>query len=125
MRQTAEQARQQLLEDLASWAERLAGHVRGMTREAFLADALVQDAACRCVGVLGEAARRLMAVDPGIETRHPALGLREIVGARNRLAHEYQAVDYAVIWKAATDSAPAMAAAARRVMAGLAGQDGD
>jgi len=105
-----------LLQDIVAWGERLMGHVAGLTEAEFLANPLVQDAACRCVEVLGEAARRLMEAEPGIEDRLPGLTLRQAYGARNRLAHVYDGVNYGIVWSAARQSVPRMVAAARAAL---------
>ena len=106
----------ELLLDVVEWGERLAGHVRAVAAEEFLRNALLQDAVCRCLEVIGEAAGRLMALDPGLERRHPDLALARAYGARNRIAHGYSVVDYAIVWTAATDSVPKMVAAARALL---------
>ena len=64
----------------------------------------------------GEAAGRLMALDPGLQHRHPDLALARACGARNRIAHGYSVVDYVVVWTSATDSVPKMVAAARALL---------
>jgi uncharacterized protein with HEPN domain len=107
---------EELVLDIVEWGERLAEHVRGATAEQFVRDALLQDAVCRCVEVIGEAAGRLMAIDPGLQHRHPDLALARAYGARNRIAHGYSAVDYSIVWTAATDSVPKMVVAARALL---------
>lgn len=112
-----EPSRGDALRDIVVWGERLASHVAATTREAFLEDARDQDAVCKCVEVIGEAARRLMAAEPGIEARHPALALEQAYRTRNRLAHGYDTLDYALVWAAATESIPPMVEAARALLA--------
>lgn len=103
-------------DDIAIWGERLMAHLAGVGEAEFARNVLVQDAACRCIMVLGEAARRLMDLDPGMADRHPDLALREAYGARNRIAHGYDVVDYAIVWAAARQAIPRMVAAARAVL---------
>jgi uncharacterized protein with HEPN domain len=104
---------QQLLRDMVVWGERLAGHLHGMDREAFLADPRSQDAACRCLEVIGEAAGRLLQSAPELERADPRLALSRAYGARNRIAHGYAAVDYALVWTTCREAVPPMVAAAR------------
>ena len=108
---------EELLLDIVEWGERLAGHVQDVAAEEFLRDARTQDAVCRCLEVIGEAAGRLMALDPGLQQRHPDLALARAYGARNRIAHGYRTVDYSIVWTAATDAVPKMLAAARALLA--------
>jgi len=66
--------------------------------------------------VLGEAARRLMLADPGLEQPHPTLTPRAAYSARNRIAHGYSTVDYDIVWVAAVASVPLMVAVARTIL---------
>ena len=87
---------EELLLDIVEWGERLAGHVQDVAAEDFLSDALIQDAVCRCVEVVGEAAGRLATLDPSLERQHPNLALSRAAGARNRSAHGYSGAGYTI-----------------------------
>ncbi|MDO9712089.1 HepT-like ribonuclease domain-containing protein [Paracraurococcus lichenis] len=102
--------------DIVDWGERLMDHVEGRTEEEFRANRLLQDAACRCIEVIGEASRRLMELDPTLPARHPELALREAYAARNRIVHGYDGIDYGIVLAAARHSVPRMVAAARAVI---------
>lgn len=115
-RDTRTRPPQALLGDIVQWGERAAAHIAGMTREEFLRDTRTQDAVCKCVEVLGEASRRLMLADPGIEARHPDLALRSAYATRNHLTHGYVKIDYDVLWTTAHDSVPRMVVAARALL---------
>lgn len=107
-----------LLLDIVEWSERLASHVEGATAQGFLHDKRLQDAVCRCVEVIGEAAGRLRTLEPGLQQRHPNLDLARAYGTRNLLAHGYAVVDYEIIWNTAIESVPKVAAAARALLPG-------
>jgi uncharacterized protein with HEPN domain len=47
------------LSDIISWGERLQDHLSGDDRHAFFGSTLIQDAACKCVEAIGEAAGKL------------------------------------------------------------------
>jgi uncharacterized protein with HEPN domain len=68
---------EQLLQDIVSWGERLAKHIAGRSEDEFLADPLLQDGVCRCVEVLGEAARNLTRAEPDLPLRYPGLALQQ------------------------------------------------
>jgi len=112
-----ERSPRERLEDIVAWGERLARHIAGETFETFMADALRQDAVCRCIEVVGEASRQLMLARPHMEAQYPALELRQAYGARNALAHGYLTVDYRLVWKTATLSIPRIVKEARRILA--------
>lgn len=109
-----------LLRDIIAWGERLAAHIGGMTREAFLDDPRTQDAVARCIEVIGEAAGQLRQIAPELEQRDPSLALSRAYGARNRIAHGYAAVDYGVLWTTAREAVPPMIQAARAALAARA-----
>ena len=107
-----------LIRDVVEWGDRLAVHLEGVSREDLRRDACAQDAVCRRLGVIGEAARGLMLADPGMEARHPGLSLRSACALRNRIAHGHARIDYDVLWATAHDSVPGMDAAARAPLGG-------
>lgn len=102
--------------DIVDWGERLIEHVEGRTDEEFRSNLMLQDAACRCIEVIGEASRRLMELDPTLPARHPEMTLREAYAARNRIAHGYDMMDYGIVLAAARDAVPRMVAAIRAVI---------
>ena len=90
-------------------------YVVGKTREAFAADRQCQDAVVRRLEVIGEAARR---VSTAGRAALPGLPWRQMVGLRNRMIHEYDRVDVAVVWETVTRDLPALIAALEGVVPG-------
>ncbi|HEX2216104.1 MAG TPA: HepT-like ribonuclease domain-containing protein [Xanthobacteraceae bacterium] len=106
----------ELLGDIAKWADRIGRYVEGMDFEAFAADLKTQDAVIRCLEVIGEASSRILKIAPRLQEEHPELQLRQAYRARNRTAHGYGSVSLESIWGSAIDAAPRMADAARWVL---------
>ena len=92
--------------DMLIWARRASEYVRERTDAEFATDVLVQDATIRCVEVVGEAASRVSAE---FRETHPAIPWAQIIGMRNRLAHEYGHIDLAEVWQAARADCPKLA----------------
>ena len=67
------------------------------------------------VEIVGEAASRIS--DP-LQTAHPEIPWREIIGTRNRLIHGYDAVDYNILWDIVTSDFPPLARQVRAVVQG-------
>jgi uncharacterized protein with HEPN domain len=44
------------LDDIIAWGDRLEGHLSGIVRGGFFASPLIQDATCKCIEAIGEAA---------------------------------------------------------------------
>jgi uncharacterized protein with HEPN domain len=65
-------------------------------RDAFFADAMVQDAVIRNLEIIGEAVRNL---SPELRRQHPGVPWRSITALRNVLVHEYFGVDLDIVWR--------------------------
>ncbi len=73
--------------------------------ESFLENRMVQNAVMRSFEVVGEAARR---VSPEFREAHPEAPWRLMGDFRNKLIHDYFELDPEIIWKTATEDAPAL-----------------
>jgi uncharacterized protein with HEPN domain len=70
------------------------------SKEAFLADEMVQDAVLMRLLAIGEEISHLSDI---LLEKHPELQWHKISGLRNRIAHGYFEVDKDVIWQLLTD----------------------
>jgi uncharacterized protein with HEPN domain len=89
--------------DIVAFARRAERHLRGFDEAMFANDETAQDAVIRCLGVIGEAAGRVSAET---RTAHPGVPWSAIVGMRNRLVHEYGAVDSDEVYKTVAEDLP-------------------
>src|SRR3954463_2087922 len=96
------------LEQIVYSAERLAGHVAGISQPIFQGDLKTIDAACWCIGCIGEAAGKILQIDPEFENRSKGLALLAAYDARNRYIHGYFNLDEEQIWQTATIAVPEM-----------------
>lgn len=78
---------------------------RNRSRGELEADRVLQLAARQLIGIVGEAARR---VSEERRARHPEIPWREIIGARNRIAHRYDQVDNDIVWQILTTDLPVL-----------------
>ena len=104
--------RQYLLDILIS-ARLAMTYVSGKTREEFLVDIQLQDAVIRRLEIIGEAARR---ISEPTRLAFPSLPWRQVVGMRNRIIHEYDDVDLAVVWDTVQDDLPLLIAELEKVI---------
>ena len=81
--------------------------VEGTGYEGFLEDRMMQNAVMRSFEVVGEAARL---VSPEFRDAHPDVPWRLMGHFRNKLIHDYFALDLEVIWNTATEDAPMLLA---------------
>lgn len=89
--------------DVVVFARRALDYVEDVDRERFITDVGVQDQVIRCLEVVGEAARR---TPDGIRAKYPSVPWAQMAGLRNRLAHEYDAVDMESVWLTVTRDLP-------------------
>lgn len=86
-------------------ASAVAAEVARLGEGAFDGSLLLQFAAERAIGIIGEAAARL-AESPDFVAAHPTARLGEAAGMRNFLAHEYHKTAPRYVWTAITESIP-------------------
>jgi uncharacterized protein with HEPN domain len=80
-------------------------------REAFLAEAIVQDAVLRRLETLADAITRL---SDTLKARHPAIPWRQVYGFRNVAAHAYEEIDLTRVWEIVEDYVPLLKAVVDR-----------
>ena len=68
---------------------------KGMNKEQFLQGATLKRAFVRSIEIIGEASKK---VPPDLKKRHPNVNWKTIAGMRDRLIHDYLAVDYEIVW---------------------------
>ena len=70
-------------------------YTNGITAEQFAQTPLLQDAVCRRLEVIGEAANRLSS---SVMVDYPEIPWAQIRGLRNRIVHEYDIVEVDIVW---------------------------
>ena len=95
------------LADILASARIIQQHLSGMTRGQFLADLRTQDAVIRRLEIIGEAARHL---SPEALKALPDVPWNLVVGMRNVLILDYDAVAPKRVWKDSQDDLPPLIA---------------
>jgi uncharacterized protein with HEPN domain len=90
------------LTDIVEAADAIQRFIEGVQREDFFDDELRQSAVLQKLIVIGEAAARL---PKEFTERHLEIEWADIVGFRNIAVHEYFAVNWSIVWVAATQDA--------------------
>ncbi len=89
--------------DIVEAADAVRGFLEGRDKRAFLEDDLLQSGVLQKLTVIGEAAARLPAE---FKSGHAGIPWSKIVAFRNIAVHAYFAVDWDLVWDAATGDAP-------------------
>ncbi|MBU4555897.1 MAG: DUF86 domain-containing protein [Actinobacteria bacterium] len=95
------------LVDIVTYSDRALGYIGGQDLRTFLQDTGAQDKVIRCLEVIGEAAKRIPATE---RAKYPRVPWAQMAGMRNRLAHEYDAVDMESVWLTVAHDLPAILA---------------
>ncbi len=101
------------LADILDAMDKAAGFVHGMTLTTFTADDRTVYAVVRALEIIGEATKR---IPQSLRDLYPTIPWREMAGMRDKLIHDYVAVNVEVVWRTATEDMPSLEPELRRVM---------
>ena len=79
--------------------------VAGVDWKTFELDLMRQAAVTRQFEIIGEAARR---ISPETQAKIPNIPWSKVIGMRNRIIHEYDALDLEIIWDTVQLALPAL-----------------
>ena len=98
----------QLLEDIYISAQRIMDRVQKETPESFVSKAGmdVQDIVARRLTIIGEASAALLKKYSDFCRQHPEIPLQKARGMRNALVHEYNRVDWHIVWDTVQEGIP-------------------
>lgn len=99
---------QDYLEHILDALERIQRYTAGKSATEFLTDTLLQDAVLRNLGIIGEAAHRLLADAPEFVAMHSEIPFAKIYATRNRITHAYEEVDMDIVWNLVANDIPAL-----------------
>jgi uncharacterized protein with HEPN domain len=91
------------LRQILSHAREAVDLCQGRTRSDLDSDRLLNLALTRLIEIIGEAANR---VPDSIKTKYPDFPWLQMIGARNRLIHGYDSVDFDILWTIVTSDLP-------------------
>jgi uncharacterized protein with HEPN domain len=94
------------LRDMLEAADRVERYVAGLTFDELLAHEMARSALLHELATIGEAAAH---ISPELRAGYPNIDWSDIVAFRNFIVHEYFAIDWMIIWIAATKNAPRLA----------------
>ena len=95
MAKAAPKTQDAYLHDMLEAARLIHGYVAGVSFDEFWRNNEKRDAVALRMSVLGESAHR---IDPVTERALPGIPFKGIRAMRNRIAHDYGAVDFRIVW---------------------------
>jgi uncharacterized protein with HEPN domain len=89
--------------DILNAARKVIQYTTGVRGEEFDRNELMQDAAMRQLGIIGEAARK---ISQEFRNAHSEIPWSEMIGMRNRLIHEYSRINLQKVWDTVQNDVP-------------------
>lgn len=83
------------LDDIIESIEKIRAYIENMSFEAFYSDPRTVDAVNRNLGIIGEAANK---IPREVKFNYSNIEWAKIIGLRNIIIHDYNAIDLEVIW---------------------------
>jgi len=83
------------LHDMLEAAQLIHGYMAGVSFEEFWHNSEKRDAVALRISILGQSAHK---IDKTTEAVLPGIPFKSIRGMRNRIAHDYGAVDFKIVW---------------------------
>lgn len=102
------------LRDIIEAADSVARFLQGWQREQFMTDEIMRSAVLHKLTIIGEAAARLSRT---LRARYPEVQWADIVAFRNIAIHAYFAVDWSIVWVAATQDVVELRREVARILA--------
>ena len=91
------------LGDIVEAADAIKRFLSGVQRDAFLQDELLCSGVLQKLSMIGEAAAHLPLE---FRNRHPEIEWADIIGFRNIAVHAYFAIEWEIVWVAASQDVP-------------------
>ena len=91
--------------DILDAIEKALSFCEGMTFKTFARDEKTVFAVTRAPELIGEATKK---VPPSVRRKYPDIPWRDITGMRDKLVHEYFAVDLQTVWTTVREDLPAL-----------------
>ena len=89
--------------DILEAAKTIEEYIQGKTEQDFSKNLQCQDAVLRRLEIIGEAAGRISEKQ---RNSTPAVPWQDMIAMRNRLIHQYDDIDMAIVWETITRDIP-------------------
>lgn len=92
-----------IIQKMLTCTVKLMDYCSGHTYDSFVADTMLVEACVFNLSRLGELSH---AADNGFIQKHPEIPWREMYGLRNRIVHDYEGVNFHLVWEIISEDIP-------------------
>ncbi len=110
------------IEDILKHSDDVLTLSKNISKEQFESNLEKQYALCRCIEIIGEATKRLHAVDPSFQERFPEIPWRLMARMRDILIHHYEESELDTIWNTIQKDIPILHQQIKRILEQLDGK---
>ncbi len=103
----------ELLRHILEEVDYLGRTANDLDKEIFANDETLKRSFVRSIEIIGEAAKKIA---PQVKTKYEDVEWRKITGMRNRLIHDYFAVDYDIVWDVVVNKIPELRTQVERII---------
>ena len=103
----------EFLQDIIDASTICLDFVEGLGFTDYLQDLKTMQAVTRQIGIIGEAANQ---IPDNVRLMAPDVSWGQIIGMRNRLIHEYFAVDHEIVWRTIQNDLVPLISSIRRLL---------
>jgi len=101
--------------DVLDAIKRIEGYLRGVDKDAFEENQMMQDAVMHQIEIIGEASNR---ISDEFQEKHPDLPWMQMRAIRNKIVHDYREVNLSVIWDTAKNDLPPLKKQIKKLLGG-------
>jgi uncharacterized protein with HEPN domain len=102
-----------LLGDVLDAIVRVESYTRGIEKESFLQNLMMQDAVMHQIEIIGEASN---SVSDEFQEKHPSLPWMEMRAIRNKIIHDYRGINLHIIWDTVANDLPVLKMQVRKLL---------
>ena len=102
-----------LLGDVLDAIQRVESYVRGVKKQAFLENLMMQDAVMHQIGIICEASND---ISEEFQEKHLNLPWMQMRAIRNKIVHDYRGINLQIIWETVQNDLPALKEQVRKIL---------
>ncbi len=101
------------IEDIIRSCEKILSYTEDISYDQFIKNEMLKDALVQNIEIIGEASNRL---NENFEANHPEFPLVNAITMRNKLIHDYDQIDFDIVWETVVRDIPQLIEICERIM---------